>query len=228
MEKNAPSVKSIVVTGSINACTTGAPEELSAGPLTNSTWLAITPEVAREKNNAYISYCSGKKEAELAIWDFMKKHSPKFTVTVFLPALIFGPPIEPLKGGAKGLHFSSGLIYNLFNGTNATVPPTTFPSYIDARDLADAHVKALTEPKVANKRLTIGGQGVTFTEIAHALAKIPELRDRLPSESEENLKVTPARIDAEEGNTALNMTFRSFDETMIDTAKKILELEQTA
>lgn len=228
VEKHASSVKSIVVTGSINACTTGSPEELSAGPLTNSTWLSITPEDARAKNNAYISYCSGKKEAELAIWDFVKKNSPKFTVTVFLPALIFGPPIEPLKGGVKGLHFSSGLIYNLFNGTNAIIPPTAFPSYIDARDLADAHVKALTEPKVANKRLTIGGRDVTFTSIAHALAKIPELRDRLPADSGENLKVTPAKIDAEEGNSALNMTFKSFEETVVDTAKKILELEQTS
>jgi nucleoside-diphosphate-sugar epimerase len=198
---------------------------LSAGPISSSTWLSITPNEARAKNNAYISYCSGKKEAELAIWEFMKTHSPKFTVTVLLPALIFGPPIEPLKGGVKGLHFSSGLIYNLFNGTNETIPPTAFPSYIDARDLADAHVKALVEPKVANKRLTIGGRGVTFTAITHALAKIPELHGRLPKESGEDSKVTPANIIADEGNKELQMTFRSFDETMVDTARRILELE---
>lgn len=217
-----------MVTGSINACTTGSPEELSKGPVTNSTWLPITPDDARAQQNAYISYCSGKKEAELAIWDFLKTHSPNFTVTVFLPALIFGPPIEPLTGGVKGLHFSSGLIYNLFNGTNATIPPTAFPSYIDARDLADAHVKALTEPKVANKRLTIGGQAITFTALTHVLAKLPELQGRLPAESGENLKVTPADIDASEGNEALGMTLRTVEETIFDSAKKLLELERAS
>ncbi|KFY48514.1 hypothetical protein V495_01271 [Pseudogymnoascus sp. VKM F-4514 (FW-929)] len=224
----APAVKSIVVTGSINACTTGSPEELSLGPVTNSTWLPITPNEARAKNNAYISYCSGKKEGELAIWDFVKTNVPNFTITVLLPSLIFGPPIEPLKGGVKGLHFSSGLVYNLFNGTNTIIPPTTFPSYIDARDLADAHVKALTEPKVANKRLTIGGRGFTFTALAHSLAKLPELTGRLAAESGEDRKVTPANIVADEGNMELHMSFRSFDETMIDTAKRILELERTS
>lgn len=224
-KNNAPNLKSIVVTGSVNASTTGSPEELLAGPLTNSTWLPITQEQARAMNNPYISYCSGKKEGELAIWDFVKENAPKFSVTVLLPALIFGPPIEPLKGGVKGLHYSSNVIYSLFNGSNSTIPATTFPSYIDVRDLADAHVKALTEPKVANKRLTIGGNKMTYTALVHALAKVPALNGRLPTDSGEDQKVIPANITAEEGNEALNMTFRSLEETMADTAKRILELE---
>jgi nucleoside-diphosphate-sugar epimerase len=225
--KYGPAVKSIAVTGSINAATTGSPEELGA-PLTPETWLPISREKAREINNAYISYCSGKKEGELAIWDFVKTQSPKFAVTVFLPALIFGPPIEPVKGGAKGLHYSAGVIYSLFNGTYETIPATTFPSYIDVRDLADAHVKSLTEPAVANKRLTIGGQSMTYTALVHSLAKVPELAGRVPADSGEDQKVTPAIVDAHEGNELLKMTLRSLDETMADTAKRILELEQQA
>lgn len=144
---------------------------------------------------------------------------------MLLPALIFGPPIEPLDDGVKHLHFSSGLIYGLFDGSNATVPRTAFPSYIDARDLADAHVKALTEPKAANKRFTIGGQPVTFTAIVKVLATLPELRNRLPAESGEDLTLTAADIRADEGNTALSMKFRSFEDTITDTARRILELE---
>jgi nucleoside-diphosphate-sugar epimerase len=179
-------------------------------------------------NSDYISYCSGKKEGELAIWDFIKANNPSFTVTVLLPALIFGPPIEPVKGGAKGLHFSARVVYNLFNGSNETVPQTTFPSYIDVRDLADAHVRSLTEPKVANKRLTIGGLPLTFTAMVHALAKVPELEGRLPDESGEDKKVVPARIVADEANMALKLNFRTLEETMADTAARILELEQQA
>jgi nucleoside-diphosphate-sugar epimerase len=225
-QKNVPSLKSIVVTGSINACTTGSPEELLAGPITSSTWLPITREQARAMKSPYISYCSGKKEGELAIWDFVKTSSPNFNVTVFLPALIFGPPIEPLKGGVQGLHYSSNIIYGLFNGSNTVVPATSFSSYIDVRDLADAHIKALTEPKVGNKRLTIGGHKMTYTALVHALSKVPELKGRLPAESGEDQNVTPVDIVAEEANEALNMTYRTLEETMADTARRILELEK--
>ncbi|KAK3329374.1 hypothetical protein B0H66DRAFT_21086 [Apodospora peruviana] len=226
---HAPGLKSIAVTGSINASTTGSPAELTAGPITSSTWLPISQEEARAMNNAYISYCSGKKEGELAIWDFVKTQTPHFGVTVFLPALIFGPPIEPLsgKGGVEGLHYSANVIYQLINGSNATVPATTFPSYIDVRDLADAHVKALTEPKVANKRLTIGGQSMTYTDLVRALKGVKELEGRkMPEESGEDKKVTPAKVEADEGNEALNMTFRTLEETMRDTAVRLVELER--
>ncbi|KAB5549794.1 hypothetical protein GE09DRAFT_184868 [Coniochaeta sp. 2T2.1] len=226
--KHAPTLKSIVVTGSVNAMTTGSPEELLAGPLTNETWLPVTQEQARAQNNAYISYCSGKKEGELAIWDFVKTTSPSFTVTVLLPALIFGPPIEPIKGGAKGLHYSSRIVYSLFDGSNATIPPTSFPSYIDVRDLADAHVRALTEEKAANKRLTIGGFPLTYTAMVHALAKVPELEGRLPTESGEDKNVVFPKILADEGNTVLRLNFRTLEETMRDTAARILELEKQA
>ncbi|KAL7940145.1 hypothetical protein V8C42DRAFT_338423 [Trichoderma barbatum] len=227
-QANAPALKSVVVTGSINACTTGSPEEVSAGPLTSATWLPISQEVARDTNNAYISYCSGKKEGELAIWDFVKTNSLNFSVTVFLPGLIFGPPIEPVKQGAKGLHYSANIIYSFFNGTYTTIPSTTFASYIDVRDLTEAHVKALTEPKVANKRLTIGGHSMTYTKLVHSLAKVPELKGRLPADSGEDKNVVPVVINADEANEALNMIFRSLDETMADTAKRILELEAQA
>ena len=214
------------MTGSINASTTGSKEELLAGPLTNETWLPISREEARAANNNYISYCSAKKEGELAIWDFVKTASPKFTVTVFLPALIFGPPIQPVKGGVKGLNYSSKAVYGLIDGSAAEVPATTFPSYIDVRDLADAHVRALTEPRVAGKRLNVGGHPLTYTALAHALAKVPELAGRVPKDSGEDANVAPARIDASEANEALGLTFRSLDQTAADTARRLLELEK--
>lgn len=222
---HSPTLQSIAVTGSINASTTGSPAELLSGPLTNDSWLPITPAQAREANNPYISYCSGKKEGELAIWDFVKTEDPHFAVTVFLPALIFGPPIEPVKG-VKGLHYSSSVVYSLFNGTYEKIPPTSFPSYIDVRDLAAAHVRALTEKGVKGKRLTIGGLGVTYTAMVRELAKVKGLEERVPKESGEDRHVTPARVEAQEGNELLRMTFRSLGETMRDTAERILEIEK--
>lgn len=223
---NAPALKSVVVTGSVNAVTTGQPDALrAAGRITSDTWLPITREEAREANHPFISYCSAKKEGELAVWDFIKTEKPSFTATVFLPGLIFGPPLQPVKS-VKSLNFSIGLVYGLFSGANATVPQTAFPSSVDVRDLADAHVKALTTPAAANKRLLIDGKPMTFTMLAHALKKVPELAGRVAADSGEDANVVFGEFDAEADNAIIGIPFRSHEETMADTAKRLLELEQ--
>ena len=73
--------------------TTGG--DLATRTLTNTSYHDITQDQARAANNGYISYVSVKKEAELAVWRFVEEEKPPFSVTVFLPALIFGPPIQP-------------------------------------------------------------------------------------------------------------------------------------
>ncbi|KAK1834969.1 hypothetical protein QBC39DRAFT_251200 [Podospora conica] len=224
-KRSAPTLKSFVATGSVNALTTGMPDELKAGPMSNKTWLAITREQARETNNAYISYCSGKKEGELAIWDFVKTESPSFSVTVLLPALIFGPPLQPVKS-VKSLNYSINLIYSFFSGQYTEIPPTSFPSFVDVRDLADAHVKVLTTPEAANRRLLINAKAMTYTQLVRALAKVPELAGRLPAESGEDANVTFANFEADEDNKVIGIEFRSVEDTMAATAQRILELEK--
>jgi hypothetical protein len=73
-------LKSIAITGSINAITTGAPDDNAAREYTNDSWNNITQEYARESKSGFIMYCSSKKEAELAIWDFVKVEKPHFSV----------------------------------------------------------------------------------------------------------------------------------------------------
>lgn len=212
------------MTGSINALTVG--DDLLARKLTNESWNTITPDAARAANHPYISYCSSKKEAELAVWEFIKTKKPAFTVTVFLPALIFGPPIQPVKD-AKSLNFSAGTFYSLFSGENAgkPVPGTMFPSYVDVRDLADAHIRALTTPAAANKRYLIGGSTYSNTAAVKVLADhFPELKSKLPVGDEENVIV--ASIEAGEGNEVLEMSFKTFEETVVDMTNKILEIEK--
>jgi len=226
----APGLKAIAITGSVNSMTTGMPNELIGKTFTNKDYHGITPQDARDAANPYISYCSSKKEAELAVWDFVEKEKPAFAVTVLLPALIFGPPIQKVEK-LGGFGYSSNVFYSLWNGTYEETPATTFPSYIDVRDLAEAHIKALTTPEAANKRFLIGGLSLSYTLIVETLRKlsdssIPELKGRLPKPSGEDEKVTPAHLEAEVGNKVLDMKLRSAEETFGDAARRILELEK--
>jgi hypothetical protein len=50
---------------------------------TNESWSEITPEFARTYTTYrpdYVKYCSSKKEAELAIWEFVRSEKPGFSV----------------------------------------------------------------------------------------------------------------------------------------------------
>lgn len=206
-------------------------DDLATRTLTDESWNNITPEFARTANNAFVSYCSSKKEAEQAAWKFVDTEKPEFGLTVFLPALIFGPPIQPVKDG-KHLNFSVDSFYSLVDGRNATIPDTMFPSYIDVRDLALAHVKALTEPAANNKRFLIGGRPLTYTAMVRELKSLiadgelpKELESTIAKESGEDQRTLVPKIDAKPGNEALKIEFRSLRETVRDMTKKILEIK---
>jgi nucleoside-diphosphate-sugar epimerase len=93
------------------------------------------------------------------------------------------------------------------------------------RDLSDAHIKALTTPAAGNKRFLIGGaQRFTHTMAVHLAAQIPEIADRVPKDSGEDPLVFQA--DTAETDKILEMKYRSKEETFLDMAKKILELEK--
>ena len=91
--------------------------------------------------------------------------------------------------------------------------------------MADAHIKALTTPEAANKRFLIGGaQRFTHTMAVHIAAQLPEITDRAPKDSGEDPLVFQA--DTAETDRILGMKYRSKEETFLDMAKRILELEQ--
>ncbi|KAK3348673.1 hypothetical protein B0T25DRAFT_569347 [Lasiosphaeria hispida] len=97
--------------------------------------------------------------------------------------------------------YSTNVNYSFFNGSHTTIPATSFPSFVDVRDLADAHVKwALTYAPVANRRLLINGKPMTYTQLVHALAKAPELAGWLPADSGEDANVTFAKFEADADN----------------------------
>jgi nucleoside-diphosphate-sugar epimerase len=136
-------VKAIAITGSVNAITTG--EDIDTRGFNSSQWLPVLPlpgpstvshthisqltsEDAIKAQHPYISYCVAKAEAEKAIWKYVAEEKPHYSVSVLLPALIFGPPIQFVES-LKKINYSSDVFYSLFNGTYEVVPPTSFPSY---------------------------------------------------------------------------------------------------
>ncbi|KAK3168204.1 hypothetical protein OEA41_004650 [Lepraria neglecta] len=93
-------------------------------------WLRVT---ALLPLSARISYCVGKNLAVKAIWKFVEEEKPSYTVTNFLPALIFEPPLQQVRD-LKKLNFSKAKLYSRFDGANKVVSGTTFPAYASILD----------------------------------------------------------------------------------------------
>jgi len=101
-------VKAIAITGSVNAMTTG--EDIDTRVFNSSQWLPLTIEDAIKAQHPYISYCVAKAEAEKAIWKYVAENNPHFSVSVLLPALIFGPPIQYVES-LKKINYSSDVFF---------------------------------------------------------------------------------------------------------------------
>lgn len=217
-------IKHIAFVGSINSVTDGAAESIANKVFTTKDWIPYTIEQARSMQNSFISYCVAKKEAEKAIWNFVETEKPHFTVTVFLPCLVFGPAIHYVNDINK-INLTNDIIYSYINGSSESIPPTPFPSYIDARDIALAHVRSLTTAAAANKRFLIGGFPYSSTLAVETLRSLPELEGRLPTKAADEV-IRVMKQDVSEANEIFQIKYRTAKETFHDTARKLLELEK--
>jgi nucleoside-diphosphate-sugar epimerase len=91
--------------------------------------------------------------------------------------------------------------------------------------LATAHIKALTNPEVANKRFLVGGRKYSSQIAVDALKKVEGLKERLPKDEDEVVGQLKFE-DVEEWNQKLGLSVRTPDETFGDAARRILELEK--
>lgn len=125
-----------------------------------------------------VAYCASKKFAEQAAWDFLEVEKPIFDIVVLNPPMVYGP-IRHSVPSLKDLNESIAMIYNLFVDAEADgeLPPNGMPSYVDVRDLADAHWLAATTRGASNTRMIICGGRASSQNISDALRKnVPELR----------------------------------------------------
>lgn len=120
-------------------------------------------------------YRRSKILAERAAWDFIAREGGCTTLTTVLPGGVFGPL---LPGGEPG---SGWVVKNLLEGK----PPRLLNlglSIVDVRDLAAAHVAALSAPEAPGERFLCTGHFLWMPEIARMLreglgsegAKVPE------------------------------------------------------
>lgn len=154
-------VERVVLTSSVAATNHGD----GHAPFTEDNW--TDPDSPRAT-----PYYKSKTLTERAAWTFA--HETGLDLAVINPSVILGP----LLGHDFGT--SVGLIHHLMTGRFEGIPRFGF-SVVDARDVADAHIAAMTNPAAGGQRFIVGGRFFWLKELVALLARaFPEHAARLP------------------------------------------------
>mgnify|MGYP003323986904 FL=1 len=116
-----------------------------------------------DPNHESIShYSKSKTLAEMAAWDFVKKENNPFELAVINPALVIGPSLSGDIGE------SNKAIALVVTGKMPVGIPLQF-GYVDVRDVAEAHILAMQNPKSNGKRFALVEKDLWYKEVAKIL-----------------------------------------------------------
>lgn len=159
-------VKRVVLT---SACAAASPPLASADSMNDET-LWTDPE-----NGQLNAYQKSKTLAERAAWQFMKGYHGPTTLTTILPGAVFGPVLSAENLG------SVQVIGRLLQGRLPGNPRLGF-EVVDVRDLADVHIRAMTEEQAAGQRFIAAGSFLWMTDISKTLhSKLGRAARKVPT-----------------------------------------------
>jgi dihydroflavonol-4-reductase len=221
-------VRRAVMTSSFAAI--GYGHKPQSEPFTESIWTNVDGDDVQP-------YVKSKALAERAAWDFIEREGDRLELSVINPVGIFGPVLGP--------DYSSSIriIQSLLDG-EMPVSPRFYFGLVDVRDVADLHLRAMTDPAAKGERfLAVAGETLSIHEIAGVLRQqmgrgarrvprfqapdwlvrlaargIPQLRDALPQLG----KIR--RSSAEKARRLLGWAPRDNVEIIVATAESLLRL----
>lgn len=124
------------------------------------------------------AYEKSKLLAERAAWDYIKKEGENIEFTTINPVAILGPLLSAHISG------SFGLLTHLLDGSMKAIPNISL-NVIDVRDVADLHIRAMTNPNANGQRFIASADGqISMPEIAALLRnKYPDIAEKVPVET---------------------------------------------
>ncbi|KEF52734.1 uncharacterized protein A1O9_11151 [Exophiala aquamarina CBS 119918] len=230
-----PSVRRIIHTNSF-ACIYDA----SLGPrpghvYTSKHWCPLTYEDGVKAANAPIAYRASKAVAEKTAWEFMvaPQFSGGFDLVSLCPAMVFGPFLDTpfsMPHSSEGLNTSNKLVWDVVSaGEQMAVPPTKGPVWVDVRDVAEAHVRALTNPSLGGRRMLLA-QGVycsqEIADVAREVARKHSHRIPIGCPGKREAE-THFGVDSGVEASDLRIKWRNLSETLSDLLPQLYRIESS-
>jgi nucleoside-diphosphate-sugar epimerase len=149
-------VRRVVLTSSFAAVGYGHPPQQQ--PFDEQWW--TNPE-----GRALTAYVKSKTLAERAAWEFMAREGGALELAAVNPVGVFGPALS------SDLSASLVIVQRMLNGGVPACPRLYF-GVVDVRDVADLHLRAMTDPAARGERfLATAGPNVSVLEVAEMLRR---------------------------------------------------------
>lgn len=184
-----------------------------------------------------LPYAKSKTIAERAAWDFVAREGGSLELSVVNPVGVFGPVLGP------DYSTSILLVQRFMDGAVPGCPKLYFGA-VDVRDVADLHVRAMTDPAAKGERfLAVAGDFLSMLEIARILkARLGDAAKHVPTREIPNWMVRLAALrdpavkqilpelgKVKNGSNAkarrvLGWSPRSNEDSIVATAESLLRL----
>lgn len=211
----------------------GRPEEM---PWTYSgaDWNPITyAEAAAPGATPQDAYRGSKVLAEQEAWNFMpSKDGDKprhFDLVTLCPSMVFGPVATPpfkeaSSAATDHLNESNKLLWKVLSGDGDALPPCRFNFWIDVRDLAEVHTRALFTPAAGGKRyVPVADEPFTYSMASGIFEEVAGRQGKVLTGPVQEIK-THVKVDMNPVFKDLpGIKFTSFRTTMLDFAEQFKE-----
>lgn len=221
----AAGVKRTVITSSVAAIAGSAK---TPGPLTEADWTDLDfPGLS--------PYVRSKTIAERAAWELMDEAGATERLATVNPGAILGPMLH--RDGSYSLE----AVERLLKGTPG-IPRIGF-SFVDVRDVADLHVRAMLAPEAAGERFIAVAEFLWLAEVATVLRReLGEDARKVPSRKVPDLLVRGMALfdpgirsivnqlgkkltySNEKARTRLDWSPRPVEQTIAETGRSMADL----
>jgi nucleoside-diphosphate-sugar epimerase len=221
-------VKRVVLTSSFAAI--GYGHKPQTAPFNETSWTDVSGDDVRP-------YVKSKTLAERAAWDFIAKEGRQLELSVVNPVGVFGPVL--------GADYSTSIliVQRMMDGSMPGCPKLYF-GVVDVRDVADLHLRAMTNPAAKGERfLAVAGDFMSMQEIGKVLkSRMGAAAKRVPTRQLPNflLRLASIRDQAvrqivpelgkrknatnEKAKRVLGWAPRSNEESLVATAESLVRL----
>lgn len=219
-------VKRVVLTSAFGAIGVGHPP--MKRPFNETDWSDLNGSVA--------PYQKSKTLAERAAWDFIASEGHGMELTAINPVAVLGPAL------GEDISHSIRLIKFMLDGQPACLKINS--GFVDVRDVADLHLRAMTNPAAAGERfLAIAGESMWMIEVAEVLRRhlggaaskvptrvMPNWMARMAANQNSTMRAAVPMLGinmnatAEKAKRLLGWSPRSREDAIVATAESLIRL----
>ncbi len=232
-------VKRVVLTSSFAAVGYGHAPPREPGAVRGAPQQAAFTEMDWTDPNGpdVMPYVKSKTLAERAAWDFIAREGAGLELSTVNPVGVFGPVL--------GSDYATSiiLVQRMMDGSLPGLPRMCFGA-VDVRDVADLHLRAMTDPAATGERfLAVAGDFFWIVEIAEVLKeRLGDKARRVPTRQLPNWLVRLAAFKdpavkqiipelgkwknatSEKAQRVLGWSPRSREDSVVATAESLIKL----